>query len=286
MDLQSYCYQAHEGFEGRNQEYGAYVIRRDYSGIVTRVLLFVILASGLVFATPVIQRLLEPTEKAEVQQQEAVKEVEVPIEIIEEEEKKEEEKKTEVVIEVPPPPEVEQVKFTEIKVVEEKPETPEIKTNEEVQQKQAVISTEDKTGVATDAPPEKLDFSEKPNEDPGKGGTGEEEDNKTYQEFEVSKAAAFPGGIDEFRKAVTKNIEYPSAARRKETQGRVTLQLIIEKDGSISEIQIIKDIGDGCGEAAVAAVRKVKTLWSPATNAQGKPVKQKKILPIDFKLAK
>jgi large-conductance mechanosensitive channel len=88
MDLQSYCYQAHEGFEGRNQEYGAYVIRRDYSGIVTRVLLFVILASGLVFATPVIQRLLEPTEKAEVQQQEAVKEVEVPIEIIEEEEKK------------------------------------------------------------------------------------------------------------------------------------------------------------------------------------------------------
>jgi protein TonB len=285
MDLQSYCYQAHEGFEGRNQEYGAYVIRRDYSGIVTRVLLFVILASGLVFAAPMIQRLLEPTEKAEVQQQEAVKEVEVPIEIIEEEEKKEEEKKTEVVIEVPPPPEVEQVKFTEIEVKEEKPEQPELKSNEEVKEKQAVIAAEDKSGVATDAPPEILDFSEKPNEDPGKGGTGEE-DNKTYQEFEVSKAAAFPGGIDEFRKAVAKNIEYPSAARRKETQGKVTLQLIIEKDGSISEIQIVKDIGDGCGEAAVAAVRKVKTPWSPATNAQGKPVKQKKILPIDFKLAK
>jgi len=285
MDLQSYCYQAHEGFEGRNQEYGAYVIRRDYSGIVTRVLLFVILASGLVFATPMIQRLLEPTEKVEVQQQAPVEEIEVPVEIIEEEEKKEEEKKTEVVIEVPPPPEVEQVKFTEIKVVEEKPETPEIKTNEEVQQKQAVISTEDKTGVATDAPPEKLDFSEKPSEDPGKGGTGEE-DNKTYQEFEVSKAAEYPGGINEFRKAVQKNIEYPSAARRKETQGKVTLELIIDKDGNISDIRIIKDIGDGCGEAAVAAVKKVKTLWSPATNAQGKPVKQKKILPIDFKLAK
>ncbi|MFN3317085.1 MAG: energy transducer TonB, partial [Raineya sp.] len=252
MDLQSYCYQAHEGFEGRNQEYGAYVMRRDYSGIVTRVLIFVIVASGLIFAAPMIQRLLTPEEKVEVQQQVVEQEVELPVDLIEEEEQKEEEKKTEVVIEVPPPPEVEQIKFTEIKVTEEKPEVPELKSNEEVEQKQAVIAAEDKTGVATDAPPEKLDFSEKPSEDPGKGGTGEEDGNKVYTEFEVVKNAEYEGGINAFRKELQSKINYPSLARRKETQGKVTLQFTVEKDGSITDIKILKDIGDGCVDEAVA----------------------------------
>lgn len=285
MELQSYCYQAHEGFEGRNQEYGAYVMRRDYSGIVTRVLIFVIFASGLIFAAPMIQRLLKPDEKVEEQIQVVETEQEIPVDLIEEEEKKEEEKKTEVVIEVPPPPEVEQIKFTEIKVTEEKPEVPELKSNEEVKEKQAVIATEDKTGVATDAPPEKLDFSEKPSEDPGKGGTGEE-DNKTYQEFEVVKNADYPGGIDAFRKELQNKIIYPSAAKRKETQGKVTLQFTVDKDGSISDIKVLKDIGDGCGDAAVEALRKMPAKWSAATNAQGKPVKVRKTIPVDFRLAK
>jgi protein TonB len=285
MDLQSYCYQAHEGFEGRNQEYGAYVMRRDYSGIVTRVLIFVIFASGLIFAAPMIQRLLQPTEKVEEQQQVVETEQEIPVDLIEEEEKKEEEKKTEVVIEVPPPPEVEQIKFTEIKVTEEKPEVPELKSNEEVKEKQAVIATEDKAGVATDAPPEKLDFSEKPSDDPGKGGTGED-DNKTYNEFEVVKNADYPGGIDAFRKELQNKIIYPSVAKRKETQGKVTLQFTVDKDGSISDIKVLKDIGDGCGDAAVEALKKMPAKWSAATNAQGKPVKVRKTIPVDFRLAK
>lgn len=285
MDLQSYCYQAHEGFEGRNQEYGAYVMRRDYSGVVTRVLIFVIIASGLIFAAPMIQNLLQPKEKEEEQQQIVMQEVEVPLDIIEEEEEKEEEKKTEVVIEVPPPPEVEQVKFTEIEVKEEKPEVPELKTNEEVKEKQAVIATEDKTGVATDAPPEKLDFSETPGEDPGKGGTGEE-DNKVYTDFEVVKNAEYLGGINAFRKELQSKIVYPNIAKRKETQGKVILQFTVEKDGSITDIKILKDIGDGCGDEAVAALKKITTKWSPATNAQGKPVRVRKTIPVDFKLAK
>lgn len=285
MDLQSYCYQAHEGFEGRNQEYGAYVMRRDYSGIVTRVLVFVIIASGLVFSAPMIQRLLTPVEKVEEQQQIVEQEVELPIDLIEEEEEKEEEKKTEVVIEVPPPPEVEQIKYTEIEVKEEKPDVPELKTNEEVKEKQAVIATEDKTGVATDAPPEKLDFSEKPNEDPGKGGTGEDE-NKVYTEFEVVKNAEYAGGINAFRKELQSKINYPSLAKRKETQGKVTLQFTVEKDGSITDVKILKDIGDGCGEEAMAALKKMTTKWSPATNAQGTPVRVRKTIPVDFKLAK
>ena len=285
MDLQSYCYQAHEGFEGRNQEYGAYVMRRDYSGIVTRVLILVIIVSGLIFAAPMIQNLFQPKEKEEEQQQVVMQEVEVPLDIIEEEEEKEEEKKTEVVIEVPPPPEVEQVKFTEIEVKEEKPEVPELKTNEEVKEKQAVIAAEDKSGVATDAPPEKLDFSETPNEDPGKGGTGEE-DNKVYTDFEVVKNAEYLGGINAFRKELQSKIVYPNQARRKETQGKVTLQFTVEKDGSITDIKILKDIGDGCGDEAVAALKKMTTKWSPATNAQGKPVRVRKTIPVDFKLAK
>ncbi|MCS6796414.1 MAG: hypothetical protein NZ516_10685, partial [Raineya sp.] len=75
MDLQSFCYLPHEGFEGRNQAYGAYVLRSKYSGIVTRVLIFVIIASVFVFGYPTIKRLLEPKEEVQQVQQEVTEEL-------------------------------------------------------------------------------------------------------------------------------------------------------------------------------------------------------------------
>jgi protein TonB len=287
MDLQSYCYQAHAGFEGRNQDYGAYAIRRDYASVVTRVLVFVIVGSGLIFAVPMLQRMLNPIEKVE-ERKEAVVEIfsDTPT-YTDTDEKDEDNKKTQVVIATPQIENVKEIEYKEIDVTPEKPDTPELKNTADVLKDQGAISNRDSDGAAGDNRPEILEFNDNPNTDPGKGGTGiEDEDSKVYEPFQVAKEAEFPNGIDAFRAMVGKLIDYPHRAKKNETEGKVVLEVIIDKNGTISEVKIVRDIGDGCGEAAATAVKKIKAKWSPATNAQGKPVKQKKVLPIEFKLSK
>lgn len=283
MELQSFCYSPHEGFEGRNQEYGAYVLRRKYSRIVTFVLIAVIISSSLIFSYPIIQRLIEQANEEKAANQPKEEEViqEALLELPEEKELPQE--KQQVVIEVPPPPQVDQTKFTEIEIKEEKVEKPLIE-NKEIEEKETAVATETKEGESSPNKPEEVVVVEKPKE-LEKAGTGEEE-NKTFQEFEVAQTAEYEGGINAFRKELQKNTEYPSVARRKETEGNVVLQFTIDKDGSVTDIKILRDIGDGCGDAAVAALKKTAKKWAPAKNAQGKPVKVRKSIPVAFKMSK
>ena len=81
-------------------------------------------------------------------------------------------------------------------------------------------------------------------------------------------------------------LHYPSYARENGIEGLVKIQFFIEKDGFISDITIIKDIGGGCGEAAVKAIESMNMMdemWIPGTQ-NGDPVKKNYILPITFKL--
>jgi protein TonB len=282
MELQSYCYSPHEGFEGRNQEYGAYVIRQKYTRIVTFVLIAVIISSTLIFSYPVIKRLIESmgndgkqevVVKQEDQVQEAILDLPEEPEIPQE--------KQQVVIEVPPPPQVDQTKFTVIEIKEEKVEKP-IVENKEIEEKQTAVATETKEGESSPNKPEEVVVVEKPKE-LEQAGTGEDP-GKVYQEFEVAQNAEYEGGINTFRKELQSKIVYPSAARRKETQGKVQVQFTIDTDGSITDIKILRDIGDGCGDAAVDALKKMTKKWAPAKNAQGKSVKVRRTIPVDFKL--
>jgi protein TonB len=271
MELQSYCYSPHEGFEGRNQEYGAYVIRQKYARIVTFVLIAVIISSTLIFSYPVVKRLIESmgndgkqevVVKQEDQVQEAILDLPEEPEIPQE--------KQQVVIEVPPPPQV-----------EEKVEKP-IVENKEIEEKQTAVAAETKEGESSPNKPEEVVVVEKPKE-LEQAGTGEDP-GKVYQEFEVAQNAEYEGGINAFRKELQSKIVYPSAARRKETQGKVQVQFTIDTDGSITDIKILRDIGDGCGDAAVDALKKMTKKWAPAKNAQGKSVKVRRTIPVDFKL--
>jgi len=96
--------------------------------------------------------------------------------------------------------------------------------------------------------------------------------------------AHYEGGINAFRAEVYVNIIYPKIAKLKGTQGEVVIRFIINTEGDIEDIKILKDIGDGCGQAAAEAVRRVKKRWSPARNQKGETVKVMKTLPIIFKL--
>jgi len=90
------------------------------------------------------------------------------------------------------------------------------------------------------------------------------------------------GGLKAFYDFVSKNMEYPARARRMGIEGRVFVQFVVEKDGSLTDIQVVKGIGGGCDEEAVR-VLSMAPKWNPGKQ-RGRPVRVRMILPITFKL--
>jgi TonB family protein len=101
----------------------------------------------------------------------------------------------------------------------------------------------------------------------------------SYANANVQENPEFPGDINAFLK---KNLRYPAAAKAKGIEGRVILQFVIDKDGTLKDIVIRKDIGGGCGEEA-ARVVKMMPRWKPAKQ-NGAPVKIFYTLPVNFNL--
>jgi len=82
------------------------------------------------------------------------------------------------------------------------------------------------------------------------------------------------------------NLKYPAIARENGVEGNVVLQFVVDRDGSVKDIKIVRDIGAGCGTAAKAAVNSMNTMgkkWTPGKQL-GRPVKVVYTLPIRFKL--
>ena len=97
------------------------------------------------------------------------------------------------------------------------------------------------------------------------------------EEFATPKA-----GMAAFYKYVSDNIRYPPQARRMGIEGRVFVEFVIGKDGSLSDVRAVKGIGGGCDEEAVRIIQSAPA-WNPGKQ-RGKPVKQRYTLPIVFKL--
>lgn len=98
----------------------------------------------------------------------------------------------------------------------------------------------------------------------------------------VEEEAGFPGGIEKLNEYLAKSIKYPQQARETGTRGRVMLTFVVEKDGSITDIKVLRDIGSGCGEEAKRVVKEMPK-WKPAKQ-RGKAVRQQFVLPVSFNL--
>ncbi len=98
----------------------------------------------------------------------------------------------------------------------------------------------------------------------------------------VEDMPEFPGGEQAMMDFVAKNVQYPKEAMEKGISGRVLVGFIVEKDGSISETEVVKGIGGGCDEEAVRVV-KAMPKWKPGKE-KGKPVRVSYMMPIFFKL--
>jgi TonB family protein len=99
----------------------------------------------------------------------------------------------------------------------------------------------------------------------------------------VEQVPAFPGGEAGFSKFISATIKYPKAAREANVQGRVIASFIVEKDGSLTDIKVIRGIGYGADEETVRMLR-TSPNWKPGMQ-NGKPVRVAYSVPINFALA-
>ena len=92
----------------------------------------------------------------------------------------------------------------------------------------------------------------------------------------------FPGGIEALFKFITDNLKYPQLALENAIQGRVYISFVVETDGSISNVRVLRDIGGGCGVEAKRVVEMMPK-WIPGRQG-GKPVRTQYNLPVNFVL--
>jgi TonB family protein len=99
----------------------------------------------------------------------------------------------------------------------------------------------------------------------------------------VEQMPEFPGGIGELMKYLSMNVRYPVEASKNGAQGRVLVQFIVEKDGSISEVEVVKKVNEHLDAEAVRVVNAMPK-WKPGMQ-KGAPVRVKFTLPITFRLS-
>lgn len=154
----------------------------------------------------------------------------------------------------PPPPAVQEVEV--LNVVEDDVETQEIEINTE----------DDKTEVVIQAP---VEIQEE-----------EEEDNVVF--VIVEDNPEFPGGTQAMMKYLSENIKYPVIAQENGIQGRVICQFVVNKDGSIVDINVVRSVDPSLDKEAIRVIKSMPK-WKPGKQ-RGKPVRVKFTLPVVFRL--
>ena len=255
-------------FENRNKSYGAYLLRRIYDKNVMIALGISIALFSLALATPVIIKFFSKEEIVIVPEEipDEVTIIDVPLDPA---------APPPPPIEQPPPPEIKTVKFIPPEPapdpeVTEPPPPPQEKLNTQN------ISNENREGKDT--------LADIPNIPIGPvGGLGEEE---SVWMGAVTKETGFPGGMESFKKYVNSHMSQKAItyAQDRGIKGRAWVTFEVKKDGSISNVSIIKgkEIPNCniCNEAVVEVIKNMPP-WVPAEN-NGSPVIRRIQIPIAF----
>ncbi|MEO1051264.1 MAG: energy transducer TonB [Bacteroidota bacterium] len=156
----------------------------------------------------------------------------------------------------PPPPKIQQPEIIEVPDEEEIEEEIEVDLDVEITEETVI---------------EEIVFEEAP------------EEEVADEIFTIVEESATPkGGMQAFYQFVQKKLKYPSQARRMGIEGRVFVQFVIDKDGTVTDVKAVKGIGAGCDEEAERVIKSAPK-WKPGKQ-RGRPVKQRIILPITFQL--
>ena len=259
-------------FANRNQEYGAYSLRKGYPKTVTRALII----GGILFTLGVLAPTIITALTPEVEEQ-AMVEVDLmklpppPIDPNE-----------------PPPPPPPPVELPKVNTVKFLP--PEVKPDEEVPEETPPPAVEElKEAVAAevtqegDPNAEEVIAAPEATAAPTKVEVAVEAAPKEEQIFTVvEQQPEFTGGMAALGQYLSKNLRYPAAAQRANVAGRVFVSFVVNTDGSIQDVTVLKGLGFGTDEEAQRVVKSMPK-WRPGKQS-GRPVRVKYNLPINFTL--
>lgn len=262
-------------FAGRNQAYGAYQLRkgtgkRNVISIIAVVVLVLLCQIGLS---------LKKAADAEARKRAAMTEV-VELSKLEQPKKKAEVKQQKK-IQVEPEKVVERVKssikFTAPVIKKDnevKPEE-ELKTQDELMKTKTAIGAIDVKGN-DDKGGEVLKLKEavaQPEPKP-------EVENKVFDV--VEQMPSFPGGPSALMKYLSENVKYPVVAQENGVQGRVVVSFVVEKDGHITDVKVVRSVDPSLDKEAARVVRSMPS-WIPGKQ-NGSAVRVKYNVPVSFKL--
>ncbi len=261
-------------FEGRNKAYGAYRLRKSTTKRNILAMVAVVLLLIVAFIILTVKNFVDE-QRAKV----------AMTQVAELTNYKQPEKKAEVKqkkVEVEPERVLERVKssikFTApvIKKDEEVKPDEELKTQDELMSTKTAIGTFDVKGN-DDANGEILKAKEVIAEpEPPK----HEEENKVFDI--VEQQPLFPGGPAALMKYLSENTKYPVVAQENGVQGRVTVQFVVEKDGSISDVHVLRGVDPSLDKEAVRVVKSMPR-WTPGKQ-NGITVRVNYRVPVLFRL--
>jgi protein TonB len=247
-------------FEGRNKLYGAYELRKTNGKTTVRSLII----GGVIFiflvSIPVLANLI-PDGNDDAVLDQKITTVKLP---------PKEKPKENLPPPPPPPPKVDQVKFVKPVVAKAEEVTEEPPKVEEIKDK--------KIGAETIKGDPDAELTVEP---VGNGPSQVvEEDNAIYNTAGIEVKPDFPGGLEKFYKFVGKNFQVPDEEGLK---GKVFVTFVVEKDGSLTDIKVIRDIGYGTGKEAIRVLKSCPK-WNPGEQ-NGKKVRVLYSLPITIQSA-
>lgn len=255
-------------FEGKNQAYGAYRMRANSTKRHNVAMLIVVVVAAVGFSIPTLLKLATPEQK------EVMTEVTTLSKLEEPEIKQEEMRRVEPV--APPPPALKSsIKFTApvIKKDEEVHEDNEIKSQEDLNATKVSISIADVKGNDEANGKDIADLKQVVTQ-------AAPEPEKVFDM--VEQMPTFPGGQTELMAYLGKNIKYPTIAQENGTQGRVIIQFVVERDGSISDVHVARGVDPYLDKEAVRVVKSMPK-WLPGKQ-NGKAVRVKFTVPVMFRL--
>lgn len=245
-------------FEGRNQAYGAFELRRNYNKRVTY-----IIGGMIVFSMALLglKKFMDRPKEEVVAENIKVEQIDLtPPPPVEEQ--------PPPPPPPPPPPMVEMVKFTPPVIKDDAVEEEPQKLQEEVKETQ--VGTKDQEGEQIIAPPST------------DNGPGEPAAPEIFTIVEES--AEFPGGMAAMMKYIQQNVQYPAMAREAGISGKCFLKFVVNETGDISNVEVLKGV-PGCPDCDKEAMRVVKSMpkWKPAKQT-GRAVKMYYNLPFSFRV--
>lgn len=177
-------------------------------------------------------------------------------------------------------PPISTVKDTEMRIVEDNKVTEKdvVQTRDEMKDKVGGSETVENP----DGDPNAKSLPIADNNSNGNGGSEGAVEGTADKEFvSVEQMPEYEGGMQKMFKFIGRNLRYPSQAVENNVQGSVIVQFVVDRDGSVNKVSILRGIGVGCDEEAMRVVRLLK--FTPGKQ-NGRPVKVQFSLPIKFTL--